>query len=136
MSMKTLEQVRDKLRNTAKFERDAHMPRNADSWDEMADALDAHLAGMGEPVATICDGWGLRFVGSTPIAEVARKHGLKIGDALYTAPPIDIDAVRKVIHELRTYDPSGDEYQGRHIHWHWADKLEAAVKGEARNGRG
>jgi hypothetical protein len=39
-----------------------------------------------EPVARICGGWQLLFIGSNPIAEIVRKHGLKIGDALFTRP--------------------------------------------------
>ncbi len=41
------------------------------------------------PVAIICDGWDIRFIGSAPIAGIVRKHGLKIGTKLYTRPAAD-----------------------------------------------
>lgn len=40
-----------------------------------------------EPVAVIGDTFSLFWVGSKPIAELARKHNLKVGDKLYTVPP-------------------------------------------------
>jgi hypothetical protein len=37
-------------------------------------------------VAVIGDVWTLNFVGGDPIATIVKKHGLKIGDKLYTHP--------------------------------------------------
>ena len=37
-----------------------------------------------EPVAVIGDVWTLNWVGSGPIYQIVKKHGLKIGDKLYT----------------------------------------------------
>lgn len=42
--------------------------------------------GEQEPVAVIGDVWTLNFVGGDPIATIVKKHGLKIGDKLYTHP--------------------------------------------------
>lgn len=39
-----------------------------------------------EPVAVISDVWTLRWAGRDPIATIVKKHGLKIGDKLYTRP--------------------------------------------------
>lgn len=39
-----------------------------------------------EPVAVIGDVWTLNWVGGDPIATIVKKHGLKIGDKLYTLP--------------------------------------------------
>lgn len=115
------EQMAEILRD----EGDAKHPLVSNVCAGLADAIDAHIAGMGEPVATICDGWDLRFVGSAPIAEVVRKHGLKIGDTLYIAPPIDLAAVREVIAELRDYGDYADRIKLGEA----TDKLEAAIKG-------
>ena len=42
--------------------------------------------GEQEPVAVIGDGWTLLWVGCGPIAHIVKKHGLRIGDKLYTHP--------------------------------------------------
>ncbi len=55
-----------------------------------ADDLDAAIASLSaqrEAVAEICFGWTLAFCGSQPIAHIVKRHGLKIGDKLYTHPP-------------------------------------------------
>ena len=73
--------------------------------EDFAEALVAELAKGNEPVARICSGWQLLFIGSDSIAEVARKHSLKIGDALYTLPPTaeqieqeTAEAIAKMLH--------------------------------------
>lgn len=38
-----------------------------------------------------------------------------------------VDAIRQVIHELRTYSPPADQYNGKHIHPGWANRLEIAL---------
>lgn len=39
----------------------------------------------------------------------------------------DFSEIRTVIHELKTYNPDGDEYKGAHIHKGWAKRLEFAL---------
>lgn len=39
-----------------------------------------------EPVAVIGDVWTLLWAGGGPIADIVKKHGLRIGDCLYTHP--------------------------------------------------
>ena len=39
-----------------------------------------------EPVAVIGDVWTLLWAGGEPIAEIVKKHSLRIGDLLYTRP--------------------------------------------------
>jgi hypothetical protein len=50
--------------------------------------LYAHTQPQGEqePVAVIGGVWTLNWEGSDPIAQIVKKHGLKIGDKLYTSP--------------------------------------------------
>ncbi len=38
-----------------------------------------------------------------------------------------MDGIERIIRELRTYSPAGDEYHGAHIHKGWANKLEAEL---------
>ena len=48
-----------------------------------------------EAVAEVGPGWTLRLVGSTPIAELCRRHPeLRIGTKLYTHPAAQAPAVR------------------------------------------
>lgn len=42
-------------------------------------------------------------------------------------PISGVAAIREVIHELRTYHPPGDPYNGKHIHPGWARRLENAL---------
>lgn len=35
--------------------------------------------------------------------------------------------LRRIVHELRTYNPAADEYKGEHIHKVWAREIEAAL---------
>ncbi|MEK6418462.1 MAG: hypothetical protein V4801_02580 [Burkholderia gladioli] len=42
-------------------------------------------------------------------------------------PISGVAAIREVIHELCTYDPPGDPYNGKHIHPGWARRLENAL---------
>lgn len=42
-------------------------------------------------------------------------------------PISGVAAIREVIHELRTYHPPGDPYNGKHIHPGWARRLEKAL---------
>ena len=111
----TLWQVRDHLRAV-----DSN-GMSGDVCDELADAIDAHMAGMGEPVGYVCpddritfyvsDGWSGR---------------VPSGTELYAAPPIDLAAVREVIAELRSWDNAYPGVGGL------ANKLEAAMPKEAK----
>ncbi len=40
-----------------------------------------------EPVAEVCPGFDIRWVGSEPIAFIIARHRIKVGAKLYTAPP-------------------------------------------------
>lgn len=44
-----------------------------------------------------------------------------------SAAVVDEAAVRRVIAELRAYNPAADEYKGAHIHKVWARELTAAL---------
>ncbi|UEP42716.1 helix-turn-helix domain-containing protein [Burkholderia sp. B21-005] len=35
--------------------------------------------------------------------------------------------LRRIVHELRTYNPAADEYKGAHIHKVWAREIEALI---------
>lgn len=61
----------------------------------------------------------------------ALHSALRAYSATPAQPIADVSALRKVIHELRTYSPPGDRYNGVHIHPGWADKIEAAIAGVA-----
>lgn len=117
----TLQQVADELRGA---ESDLYL-----HGDELADAIDAHIAAMGEPVAFMCD--VSPVVGQHPTRMLSlqpflNQHGQRVVQIpLYTAPPIDMDAVREVMGEMRDskyFDRNG---------WiqDWADRLEAALAG-------
>lgn len=54
------------------------------AWD--VQSVTEPLQGTQEPVAIICDGWDIRYIGREPIAGIIEKHGLKIGSKLYAAP--------------------------------------------------
>jgi len=80
------------------------------AWRE---AIALHLAGMGEPAAF-----------TTPSMNVVFRPGRYPGNGvdLYTAPPIDLAAVREVIAEMRSVAEKDD-----HLLHGWADKLESAI---------
>lgn len=48
--------------------------------------LEAQLAGQGEPVAVVGDVFTLLWLGTGPIAPLINKHGIKVGDKLFTRP--------------------------------------------------
>jgi len=104
----------------------------------MADAIDAHMAGMGEPYGYLWQEksspkteW--KFTKESPDAE-DRKWNHII--PLYTAPPIDIAAVRKVIAELNGYCEASDGScygtLSTSLVLSYMDKLEAAMPKELR----
>jgi hypothetical protein len=37
------------------------------------------------------------------------------------------EELRKITHELRTYNPAADEYKGVHVHKGWARRIDAAL---------
>jgi hypothetical protein len=54
------------------------------------DAVAAHAlqpAAPGEPVAIIGSGYAILWLGGEPIAHIVERHGIKVGDVLYTAAP-------------------------------------------------
>jgi hypothetical protein len=85
---------------------------------EVIDTINAHIAGMGEPV-----GFVKHYAQPHPDmgviirAELTQK--VKDGALLYTAPPIDIAAIREVIAALQSV---GNDHHGA-----WADKLTRAI---------
>ncbi|MFM0439253.1 hypothetical protein PQQ84_22530 [Paraburkholderia strydomiana] len=38
-----------------------------------------------------------------------------------------VTSLRRIAHELRTYNPAADEYKGEHIHKVWAREIDAAL---------
>ncbi|MES2910554.1 MAG: hypothetical protein V4718_04145 [Pseudomonadota bacterium] len=67
-------------------------PDHRDGWNACYWAcIAASQAGRAaEPVAEIGSDATLYWVGSRPVAEIFRKHGLKKGDKLYAAPPLEV----------------------------------------------
>ena len=56
--------------------------------DNALDAIKEALAQPAqEPVAVVVADYALHWVGSGPIAPLIKKHQIKVGDNLYTAPP-------------------------------------------------
>ena len=47
----------------------------------------AAKAPAAEPVAVVCDAFELRWIGDGPIAQLVKRHNIKVGSFLYTAPP-------------------------------------------------
>jgi hypothetical protein len=123
----TLGQVRDWHRELSSV-RKKHpvFAAQAKKHTEMADAIDAHMVGMGEPVAHFIEtsqgNW-------EQAADMFRgQPGVR---PLYTAPPIDVAAVREVIAELRANVTPLDGYHSPKFHA-WADKLEVAMPKESK----
>lgn len=50
-------------------------------------------AQVSQPVAEICSGFALHWVGSGAIAPIIEKHNLKVGDKLFSSPP-DYEALK------------------------------------------
>ena len=48
---------------------------------------------VSQPVAEICSGFALHWVGSGAIAPIIEKHNLKVGDNLFSSPP-DYEALK------------------------------------------
>lgn len=125
MNSMTLKQIRDQLRDLHdNLETDAS---TVTELRVMADAIDAHLAGMGEPVATSCAD---HVKGETGYCTFSAK--VPWGTRLFAAPSIDLAAVRDVIashieeaKKLR-HDPESQDYL-----YEQASKLEVAIKGAA-----
>jgi hypothetical protein len=59
--------------------------RKAADLIEAAHALQP--AAPGEPVAIIGSGYAILWLGGEPIAHIVERHGIKVGDVLYTAAP-------------------------------------------------
>lgn len=127
MSSLTLGQASDALRGLAKVIRE-HGTCAPMAVEHVAEAIDAHIAGMGEPVAWLAaDGSGrvidvkAKSAGARASATASATSVYSI--PIYAAPPIDIAAVRTSIANLRTWHDEGADAI--------ADDLEAAIKGGA-----
>jgi len=127
----TLGQVRDWHRELSSV-RKKHpvFAAQAKKHTEMADAIDAHMVGMGEPVAHFIEtsqgNW-------EQAADMFRgQPGVR---PLYTAPPIDLAAVREVIAELRAIRTMAPVtwFGGLRLRVE-IDKLEAAMPKGASHG--
>jgi hypothetical protein len=82
----TREQVRDWHREKAKLARCDGDEQKAVLHGEMADAISAHIAEMGEPVGEVYAGaFGIHYIGC------ADPNKLPVGTKLYTAPPASGD---------------------------------------------
>lgn len=125
MNSMTLKQIRDQLRDLHdNLETDAS---TVTELRVMADAIDAHLAGMGEPVATSCAD---HVKGETGYCTFSAK--VPWGTRLFAAPSIALAAVREVIAEIRnSISDDGTTVLKDGGMRSWADKLEAAIKGAA-----
>lgn len=120
MSSMTLEHVRNRLRKVGV--NNLATP-NEFTCHELADAIDAHLAGMGEPVGYLITWDDPTYRGNQTLSFNRCKEADGSFVPVFTAPPIDLAAVREVIAELRVYDIPATNTA--------ADKLEAAIKGVA-----
>jgi hypothetical protein len=58
--------------------------------------------------------------------------------AIYTQPQSEcapreaLPILRRIAHELRTYNPAADEYKGEHIHKVWAREIDTAIEQSAK----
>jgi len=132
----TLWQVRDWHKQVAAV--NALNPKNLHAMrkhGEMADAIDAHMAGMGEPYGYLWQEklspktkW--KFTKEAPDAE-DRKWNHII--PLYAAPPYNLAAVREVIAELRAIRTTAPVtwFGGLRLRVE-IDKLEAVMPEEAK----
>lgn len=126
MSSMTLGQASDALRGLAEIIRE-HGTCAPMAVEHVADAIDAHLAGMGEPVAQGDASLGrYKACGRATRAVCDGLDGNGLGCT--NAPPINLAAVREVIEShineaknLR-HDPESQDYL-----YEQADKLEAAL---------
>ena len=123
----TLGQVRDRLRAV-----DSN-GMSGDVCDELADAIDALMVGMGKPVAWLAaDGSGrvidvkAKVAGNRAIATASAVAVYSI--PLYAAPPYNLAAVREVIADIRRCAGNNNA----DFHRSWANKLEAAMPKEAK----
>lgn len=68
-----------------------------------------------EPVAEVCEGFNLRYIGHGP----APKSGLRIGAKLYTAPPAPVvpEAIENAIEYIKSiaFHIDENDYHGQHI---------------------
>lgn len=68
--------------------RDYGIDSAQDAWEAwQARASLAAKAPAAEPVAVVCDAFELRWIGAGPIAQLVKRHNIKVGSFLYTAPP-------------------------------------------------
>ena len=56
----------------------------------------AAKAPAAEPVAVVCDAFEPRWIGDGPIAQLVKRHNIKVGSLLYTAPPAPTEQWRDI----------------------------------------
>src|SRR5690606_37276098 len=95
-------------------------PSDEEAWRDIAFANAAIVDEIREIV-------GLKGKPGDVVEEVRKLVALRDGEAKRPAAVVDEAAVRRVIAELRAYNPAADEYKGAHIHKVWARELAAAL---------
>lgn len=131
MSTITREQAKD-LRNAFQCWRQDYDPvEDKEQYDMFGlgmVAMDALLASLeAEPVAEVCEGFTLRYIGYGP----APKSGVHIGDRLFTAHPapasVPDEAISRAVDEvMATYAGSADECRNL-VRKHIEDACRAAM---------
>jgi hypothetical protein len=90
--------------------------------DARAASTSANVAqGAEEP-----DCWAILTPNGSRLVSPDEAKGRLDAYPLYTAPTAQT-ALRRIAHELRTYNPAADEYKGEHIHKVWAREIEALL---------
>lgn len=98
-------------------------------------------AALPEPVAVVCHGYELFFVGGGPIADLARRLGVKVGDRLITTTQAEAYAnakVQEMLHqEAKPDNIKRAEYYGEGYQAGWMTALKQAARAcEDRIGTG
>jgi Lar family restriction alleviation protein len=73
-----------------------------------------------DPRALLIEQWNRRA--ATSASALARDEA-----SVAVAPVIDVE-LKRIAHELRTYNPAGDEYKGANIHKVWSREIESIVE--------
>ncbi|WP_429499882.1 hypothetical protein ACQUFY_21730 [Robbsia andropogonis] len=64
-----------------------------------------------DPVARVCETFTLAWEGRGPIAPIIEKHGIKVGDPLYAAPPSVADVRDAALEEACAAIKAADDKQ-------------------------
>lgn len=105
---------------------------NEDAAKALA-AMKLALASLeAEPVAEVCDGFTLRYIGYGPVP----KSGVRVGDRLYTAPPAPVSVPDELLSAMEEVLRISDR---DHEAWHKAKAgilscRAAMLNQEKRNG--